>query len=132
MDGSYPIGLNAAAIFLEVTVSTPGEATTVAWSVTAGSSTEVAANDVTDPTGYIPKTKIGNASLAGSDIEIRTIIDLSLVDPTIWESAYTNLSVLYMMSGGVTPQQFECADGNKSKNASGSLIRVVKIIHVTN
>jgi hypothetical protein len=131
MDGTYPIGLNAAAIFLEVTVSTPGEVTTIAWKVSNNTRTEVAANDIDDPTGAISKTDIGNSSLAGSDIEIRTIIDLSLVDSTIWASAYTNLSVLYNMSGGISAQQFEPDDSDKSKDDSGSLISVIKIIHIT-
>lgn len=132
MDGTYPIGPNASAIFLEVAVSTPGEATTIAWKVTGGNMTEVAANDVNDPTGAIPKTNIGNASLAGSNIEVRTIVDLSLVDPGIWPAAYTNLSVTYNFSGGTAPQQIESDDADKSKNDSGSLIRVVKVIHITN
>jgi hypothetical protein len=131
MDGTYPIAVNAAAIFLEVTVSVPGEATTVAWKVTDNVRTEVAANDIDDPTGKIEKTNIGDASLAGSAIEVRTIIDLSLVDPTIWAAAYTNLSVLYNMSGGIAPQEFECDDSDKSKDDTGSLIIVLKIIHIT-
>lgn len=131
MDGTYPLGLNANAIFLEVTVSAPGEVTSIAWKVSNNTRTEVAANDIEDPTGAIARTNIGNASLAGSDLEIRTIIDLSLVDPTIWASAYTNLSVLYSISGGTSDQQFECDDDDKSKDASGSLIRVIKIIHIT-
>jgi hypothetical protein len=132
MDGVYPIGPNGNAIFLEVTVSTPGEVTSIAWELRNGNRKEVASNDIDDPTGKIQKTNIGSASLAGSDIEIRSIIDLSLVHPTLWISAYANLSVLYDMCGGIANQQFQCEDSDKSKNDSGSLIRVIKIIHITN
>ena len=131
MDGVYPIGPHGNAIFLEVTVSSPGEVTSIAWELRNDNRKEVAANHIDDPTGKIQKTNIGNDSLAGSDIEIRSIIDLSLVHPSLWASAYTNLSVLYDMSGGIAEQQFQCEDSDKSKNDSGSLIRVIKIIHIT-
>lgn len=130
MDGVYTIGPDGNAIFLEVTVSSPGEVTSIAWELKDNNRQEVASNDINDPTGKIQKTNIGNASLAGSDIEIRSIIDLSLVHPTLWASAYTNLSVLYDLSGGEKEEQFECEDSDKAKNDSGSLIRVIKIIHI--
>lgn len=131
MKRTYQTGLDTNDIQLAVTVGTVGVAYTDAViNRSGGQITRVAESD--EQSGNLPQKSIGTAaSVRGTYLVIRTIIDLSHIDPSQWANAKDKLVIRYTLSGGLSGIQFynqDLDDINSSPN--GKIIVVTKPIQL--
>ena len=105
MKRTYNTGVDTNQIILGVTVGTVGTAyTSVYSSRSGGQQTKIAESN--EDSGNIAEANIGDATnLRNSYLVIRTIIDFSNVDPTLWANQKDNLISRYNFKGGFSGDQ---------------------------
>jgi hypothetical protein len=83
-----------------------------------------------DATGTIARAVIGKSNdLLASALVITTIVNLTAVPKTQWNSVFENLRISYKMSGGIDgPQDFNVDNDDKTQILDGQLIVVTKAI----
>lgn len=125
----YLIDGSENQIILTVNVSTDGIAGTKISRTPQKGITKTPKN-----TGSIEKTKLGTASeLHFVLFEVRTTIDLELIDSQNWDSCFENLSITYTLDGGNDGEiTFEMKDEDKHKSITGQTIIVNKYIRTVN
>jgi len=126
----YQIGKEGNIMTLTVTVTTPGIAITeVKLFLSDGSI--INKGNSTSGTGSITDRPMGtDKDLDNSTIRIETIILLSKVPESAWESCFENLEINYYLYGGIEGQNIpiKILDGKKKKSSNGELMRVIKRI----
>lgn len=105
MKRTYNTGIDTNQITLGVTVGTVGTAyTSVYLTRSGGNQTKIAESN--EDSGNIADRIIGNASTVKNGyLIIRTIIDLSNVDQTLWATQKDNLIIRYHLDGGFSGNQ---------------------------
>jgi hypothetical protein len=105
MKKTYQTGIDTNQISLGVTVGTVGTAyTSVDLARGDGQQSKIAESN--EDSGNIADANIGNASfLRNSYLIIRTIIDLSNIDPQLWGNQKDNLIIRYHLTGGLSGDQ---------------------------
>jgi hypothetical protein len=133
MTNTYFIGNNSNNITLAATISAAGVISSEADNELPGGASKEIADSGDDETGTIQKTVIDKSSnLSGCKIEIKTIVTLDLVDPSLWLSIFKNLTATYSFTGGNhSDVSFGCDDDDKSKSTDGSVITISKSILLT-
>jgi hypothetical protein len=126
---NYAVNNDSTEIFITVTVSTPGIATSDAEITVGGKNIKIASSS--GGSGLIAKTSLGKSSdIINGLIEIDTDIELDLVPSSEWQSCYDNLVIKYYFDGGVdnTNQPFICEAIDKHKSVSGKTIGAEKYV----
>jgi hypothetical protein len=129
----YFISKNKNEIFITVTVSTPGIASSeVEITLTSGETIEKVKS--TDGTGLIVRTSLGIAEdIVNGLIEIDTSILLNKIPSSDWQNCYDNLVIKYYLEGGIDNQSepFLIEAKDKHKSVSGKTIGVEKYIKLS-
>ena len=105
MKQTYDTGIATNQINLGVTAGTVGTAyTSVTLVNAAGQSSKIAESD--QDSGNISERTIGTGgALKNSYVVIRTTIDLSNIDPSLWPGQQQNLAMRYQLTGGFSGSQ---------------------------
>ena len=121
-------------ITIEVNVSVPGIVSTRINQRRPPSNFEVITKSVDPPNsnaiGRIIEKRIGQSkAVLGQEIQIDTIIRLDLIKEEDWSTIFNNLSVEYIIRGGIEGELvLSVNDDDKEKTTSGKTIRVTKEI----
>lgn len=112
-------------------VSTQGSADTFVVKRRSGGSNELLIESPKSD-GIIRKKVIGVSNiLAGSVLEIKTMINLQNIPEENWQAAFDNLSIDYTMDGGADgTQEFEFDKDDIAKDKSGQFIVVSKPVKI--
>jgi len=131
MKRTYETGIDTNVITLGVKVGTVGVAYTSAIIIRSGGQyTKVAESN--QDSGSIAETNIGTAAdLKNSYLIVRTIIDLSHIDKSLWENQKDNLVIRYHLSGGFSGNQVYNQDlDDINTSPDGKIIIVTKPIEL--
>lgn len=131
MKRTYETGMDTNVITLGVKVGTVGVAYTSASIIrSGGQQTKIAESN--EESGNISEQAIGkSADLKGSYLLVRTIIDLSHVDKTLWANQADNLVIRYHLSGGLSGNQVYNQDlDDINTSPDGKIIIVTKPIEL--
>ncbi|MCA2856523.1 MAG: hypothetical protein IM449_16935 [Microcystis sp. M065S1] len=135
---NYKVDNSNDDITIEVKVSTQGIVSTRVNQRRPSASFDVITKSTEPPNsnakGRIIEKRIGQAkAVFGQEIQVDTIIRLDLIPETNWPTAFDNLSIEYILRGGVDGTiVFKITDDEKEKTTSGKLIRATKEIKFTN
>ncbi|WP_264564951.1 hypothetical protein [Flavobacterium sp. N3904] len=125
----YFIGKEGKEIFITITVSTHGIATTEVKLFQDGNINNKGTS--TNGAGLISKTSLGiDSKLDGATLKIETDIVLTKVPKSVWENCFKNLEINYFLEGGKPNQKspLEVLSFEKKKSTSGETIVVTKRI----
>lgn len=131
MKDTYNSGMDHNQISLLVKVGITGTAYTTVYSTKDGQQMiKIAESD--ENNGNIRSMVIGNAAgLRNQYIVIRTIIDLSNIDPSLWLNQQQNLVISYCFDGGFSGSQiFKQDQDDINASPSGKNIIVTKSIEI--
>lgn len=120
-----------ASIMLQVDVSTQGIADTFVYKRRSGGTSELLTESPKHD-GKIKRQLLAKADeLAGSVVEVITMINLENVAKENWLIVYENLDIDYSIDGGADGlQTFEYDKDDKAKSKSGQFIVVSKAIKI--
>jgi hypothetical protein len=131
MKRTYETGIDTNQITLGVKVGTEGTAYTSANIIrSGGQQTKIAESN--EESGNISEKNIGNSSdLRNSYLIVRTIIDLSNIDKSLWSNLKENLVIRYQLSGGFSANQVYNQDlDDINTSPEGKIIIVTKPIEL--
>jgi hypothetical protein len=131
MEKDYETGLEDEQISFNVTVGTPGIATTVVYlAVPDGERRKIAQSNL--QSGNIPVTVAGTSgAVKGRYLFFMTVVDLGILDPENWPAATANLSVVYELSGGYSGVvRFPHEPDDLQTSSNGKIVTVSKPINL--
>ena len=130
MKRTYNTGIDTNQITLEVKVGTVGTAyTSVYLARGGGQQTKIAESN--EDSGNISEINIGEAStLRNSYLVILTSIDLTNIEPDLWENQGDNLRVRYHLNGGFSGYQVYNQDTDDTKILPNGKILITKPIEL--
>lgn len=130
MKCSYNTGIDTNQINLGATVGTVGTAYTIVSFVKNGSQTPIAESN--EDSGNIQERNIGNAIILRNNfLFIRTTIDLSNIDKSLWTNQSDNLVIRYLLNGGFSGNQVYQQDPDDIVTSpNGNKIVVTKLIQL--
>lgn len=131
MKRTYETGIDNNSISCAVRVGTVGVAYTSADIIRSGGQTTRVAES-NEQSGSISERTIGSASyLRDSYLVVRTIIDLSHVDKSLWAGQKDNLVIRYALNGGFSGSQVYNQDlDDINTSPDGKIIIVTKPIEL--
>jgi hypothetical protein len=131
MKRTYELGIDSNQITLGVTVGTAGTAYTSASIARSGGQQKKIAESNAD-SGTISDRNIGKASdLVGSYLIIRTIIDFSNIDKSLWKNQADHLIIRYHLDGGFSGNQVYNQDiDDINASPDGKIIIITKPIEL--
>lgn len=131
MKRTYETGMDTNVITLGVKVGTVGVAYTSANIIRSGGQQKKIAES-NEESGNIAEQAIGKAAdLKGSYLVVRTIIDLSHIDKSLWATQADNLVIRYHLSGGLSGNQVYNQDlDDINTSPDGKIIIVTKPIEL--
>lgn len=135
---NYVVNNSNDDITIEVNVSTPGIVSTRVNQRRPPADFEVISKSTEPPNsnakGRIIEKRVGQSkSVVGQEIQIDTVIRLDLIPKIDWPTIFENLSIEYILRGGVNGETvLEVKDDEKEKTTSGKTIRVIKEIKFIN
>jgi hypothetical protein len=131
MKRNYETGLDANDIHINVTVGTPGVASTGIYLARSGGQRKKIAQS-NYQSGNIQNTLVGKSGdVKGSYLLIMTLIDLGILEPSNWPAALSNLSISYEISGGLSGSlQYNFDTDDLHSSTDGKIITVSKPINL--
>lgn len=132
MNETYNTGMDQNQISSAVNVGTTGTAYSTMYIARNGEDPLKIAES-NENNGNIVSQVIGKASeLRNSYLIIRTIIDLSNIDPSLWINQQQNLSIKYSLDGGFSGSQlYRVNNDDITASSTGKNIIVTKSIELT-
>ena len=131
MNNSYDTGNDANQITFSVKVGTVGTAfTSASIARSGGQQTKIAESN--EDSGSISEQSIGNASdIRTGFLVVRTNVDLSNVDKSLWQGLKNKLVVSYQLNGGSAGKQIYKHDNDDMRaTPDGKAIVVTKAIEL--
>ena len=123
-------------VSITVEVSTIGEASTIVFKkVGTARPKSVAKTPIDDnpADGRIETTTVlKKKDLIDASLDVDTIVELGeVVDPSLWDTAFENLQISYVMEGGADGKKvFKIKDAKKLRSQSRKIVSVELVVNI--